>query len=148
MASDEAFGRMADLGVVASVQPSFLTSEANWMPARLGDSPYRFASMHSAGVNMIGGSDCPVERPNPLVGITAAVHREGWNDHEHLDPATALSLFTTHDLSPGSPAIWSYSTPPPTTPPPPSWPSSTTAAVKPCPPALAGMISRFYGSPD
>lgn len=105
VASDEAIGRMADLGVVASVQPAFLTSEANWVPARLGNRPaYRFATMHRAGVSMIGGSDCPVERPDPLVGISAAVNRTGWDDHEQLDLPTALSLFSATDLSPGGPA--------------------------------------------
>ncbi|MGA7269944.1 MAG: amidohydrolase family protein, partial [Acidimicrobiia bacterium] len=103
--SDAAIERMADLGVVASVQPAFLTSEADWLRSRLGErAPYRFATMQRAGVRMIGGSDCPVERPDPLVGIGAAVNREGLSDDEHLDVATALSLFAAHDLSPGSPA--------------------------------------------
>ena len=115
VASDAAIRRLADLGVVASVQPAFLGSEGDWVPARLGSSrsAYRFASMKDAGVRMIGGSDCPVEAPDPLQGIHAAVVRSGWNDDQHLTPCQALALFTTGParhfgvpppLAPGSPA--------------------------------------------
>lgn len=95
--SDTAVERLADRGVVASVQPSFLTSESDWVPTRLGSHrrPYRFATMHRAGVRMIGGSDSPVERPDPLAGIAAATGRKGWADGERLSLEAALSLYTT-----------------------------------------------------
>lgn len=113
--SDKAIGRFADTGVVASVQPSFLTSEADWVPARLGRGrdPYRFGSMRRAGVNMIGGSDCPVERPDPLVGMAAARQRAGWDESERLSVTDSLGLYTSaaarhfrrpRPLSVGSPA--------------------------------------------
>lgn len=94
---DGAITRLGSLGVVASVQPAFLTSEAGWVRRRLGEDrgAYRFASMARAGVVMIGGSDCPVERPDPLVGVAAAVHRRGWHDHEEVGLETALDWFTT-----------------------------------------------------
>lgn len=44
---------------------------------------------------MIGGSDCPVERPDPLVGIAAAVNRHGWDDGEALTADQALALYTS-----------------------------------------------------
>lgn len=113
--TDTAIRRFADTGVVASVQPSFLTSESSWVPARLGPdrSPYRFGSMRRAGVRMIGGSDCPVERPDPLVGIAAATHRKGWGDGERLSVKDSLALYTStaaahfgrsRPLAEGSPA--------------------------------------------
>lgn len=112
--SDEAIDRFASTGVIASIQPAFLTSEAGWAPTRLGPGrdPYRFASMQKAGVRMVGGSDCPVERPDPLVGIAAAVERRGWDDGENLPRDDALSLFTSAPgehfghlgLVPGGPA--------------------------------------------
>jgi predicted amidohydrolase YtcJ len=69
--------------------------------------------MAGAGVRMLGGSDCPVERPDPLLGIAAAVQRPGWDDDEHLSPDTAVRLFTREAqehferppaLEPGAPA--------------------------------------------
>lgn len=91
-----AITRMAKLGIVASIQPSFLTSEASWVPGRLGPgrAAYPFAAMQAAGVSLLGGSDCPVERPDPLAGIAAAVNRPGWDDGESLDIGSALALFT------------------------------------------------------
>jgi len=67
--------RMAALGVTASVQPAFVASEVEWLPKRLGprvDRTYSFRAMAEAGVPMVGGSDCPVEAPNPWEGIAAA----------------------------------------------------------------------------
>lgn len=95
--TDEAIARFAATGITASVQPAFLTSEADWVPARLGPdrAAYRFRSMAEAGVRMLGGSDCPVERPDPLLGIAAAVQRPGWGDGERLTPEGAAELFTT-----------------------------------------------------
>ena len=106
VASDDAIRRIASSGVVASVQPSFLTSEASWVPQRLGSRrpAYRFATMTTAGVEMVGGSDCPVERPDPLAGIAAAVNRPGWNDGEHLDVTNALGLFCSDRFEVGSAA--------------------------------------------
>lgn len=113
--TDGAIERMATSGVVASIQPSFLNSEGGWVPERLGPQrpAYRFASMAAAGVRMVGGSDCPVERPDPLAGIAAAIARPGWADREHLDPGAAVQLFSTDaashlgvepGLAPGGPA--------------------------------------------
>lgn len=113
--TDRAISRLAGTGIIASIQPSFLTSEATWVPGRLGPArpAYRFRTMAAAGVRLLGGSDCPVERPDPLVGVAAAVLRPGWDDDEHLTVAQALDLFTaaprTHfgrpaALAPGAPA--------------------------------------------
>lgn len=110
-----AVSRMAATGVVASVQPSFLASEGSWAPARLGPDrvAYPLRTLVDAGVMMIAGSDCPVERPDPLSGVSAAVHRPGWKDREHLSLEEAVSLYTeaaaSHfrrptPLRPGSPA--------------------------------------------
>lgn len=67
--------RMARLGVTASVQPSFITSETSWLGKRLGDrveNTYALAPMEEAGIRLLGGSDCPVESPNPWEGMAAA----------------------------------------------------------------------------
>ena len=67
--------RMANLGIAASVQPSFITSEVTWLHKRLGgrvEQTYAFGEMEEEGIRLRGGSDCPVETPNPWEGMAAA----------------------------------------------------------------------------
>jgi predicted amidohydrolase YtcJ len=88
--------RMAGLGVTASVQPAFLASE-DWLPKRLGEARmekvYPFRSLLEAGIQVIGGSDSPVELPDPEVGIRAAVDRYGLNQGQAMTEAQARALF-------------------------------------------------------
>ena len=92
-----AIERMARLGVTASVQPAFLASEGDWLEKRLGEERmgrvYPFRSLVEAGVNVIGGSDAPVELPDPVTGIGAAIDRPGFNPSESLTPDQAEGLF-------------------------------------------------------
>jgi len=95
--TDAAIERMARLGVTASVQPAFLASEGDWLEKRLGEERmsrvYPFRSLLEAGVNVIGGSDAPVELPDPATGIAAAIDRPGFNPSESLTPDQAEALF-------------------------------------------------------
>lgn len=95
--TDETIERMARMGVTASVQPAFLASEASWLVKRLGpermDRAYPFRSLLDAGVPLLGGSDSPVELPDPQTGITAAIDRHGINPGEALTRAQAEALF-------------------------------------------------------
>ena len=59
------------------------------------------------------GADCPVEPPDPLPAIAAAVHRPGWDDGQGLTVEEALALYTgwpadhfaaPPPLGPGAPA--------------------------------------------
>ncbi|MEX0863583.1 MAG: amidohydrolase family protein [Acidimicrobiia bacterium] len=90
--------RMAHLGVTASVQPAFLASEETWLEKRLGPErmgrAYPFRSLLEAGVPLLGGSDCPVEPPDPRIGINAAVDRHGINPDQALSREHAEALFT------------------------------------------------------
>lgn len=99
----EAIERMGRLGVTASVQPAFLASEAGWLVKRLGEERmnrvYPFRSLIEAGVPVIGGSDSPVEHPDPEVGIRAAVDRHRINPSESISEDQAKSLFA----APGRP---------------------------------------------
>ena len=95
--TDPTIDHMARLGVSASVQPAFLASEHHWLGKRLGkrvDLVYRFRSLLEAGVTVLGGSDAPVEYPDPIVGIDAAVNRRGVNPGESLTRDQAEALFT------------------------------------------------------
>ncbi len=92
--------RMADLGVTASVQPAFIASEVDWLEKRLGSraaSTYSLAALREAGVPMLGGSDCPVESPNPWWGMAAAAGPGG------LGNESAFRLFGD-ELRVGDPA--------------------------------------------
>ncbi len=114
--SPAAIARMAELNVVASVQPPFLASETGWLRGRIGErvgKVYPFASLRRAGILTVGGSDSPVEPPDPLLGIVAAQTRYGIAPAEALSGAEALALYTDDahralrlppPFTPGSPA--------------------------------------------
>ena len=71
--------RFKQLGVIPSMQPTHCTSDMHWAGARLGPTrvrgAYAWRSLLNTGVIIPGGSDFPVEQPNPLLGIYAAVTR-------------------------------------------------------------------------
>lgn len=100
------FARFADIPVIASMQPSHAIGDLHFAPARLGgarlDGAYAWRSLAEAGVTVVGGSDAPVERGDPLIEFYAAVARRDltgyqgpdWRADEALDRAAALRLFT------------------------------------------------------
>lgn len=99
--------RFARLGVIASIQPTHATSDMNMAEDRLGaeriKGAYAWRKLMKAGVRLAGGSDFPVELPNPFFGLYAAVTRQdrngrppgGWYGQEKLTREEALRLFTT-----------------------------------------------------
>lgn len=111
--------RFASLGVIASVQPTHCTSDMPWAPQRLGPSripwAYRWKSLLNAGAHLCGGSDAPVEDPDPRRGLFAAVTRQrpdhtppgGWNPAERLSPRQALALFTSGAAFAAKAETWS-----------------------------------------
>lgn len=70
---DDLIDRMAAMGVVACIQPSFAVSDAVTAHQRLGEEraagSYRWDALLAAGVRVIGGSDFPIEAMEPLVGL-------------------------------------------------------------------------------
>ncbi len=72
--------RFKQLGIIPSMQPTHCTSDMYWAEARLGTSrvlgAYAWRSLLNTGVIIPGGSDFPVENPNPILGIYAAVSRQ------------------------------------------------------------------------
>jgi predicted amidohydrolase YtcJ len=68
--------RMADLGVVACIQPGFAVSDVHSARLALGDrweESYRWDTLLAAGLRVIGGSDHPIESLEPLVGLNRLV---------------------------------------------------------------------------
>jgi hypothetical protein len=75
--------RFKQMGVVPSMQPTHCTSDMYWAEARLGSKrvrgAYAWRSLLETGVLIPGGSDFPVEDPNPLLGIYAGITRQDLN---------------------------------------------------------------------
>ncbi len=90
--------RFAELDVIASVQPAFMASETDWLERRLGQErmrrTYPFRALTDAGARLAGGSDCPVEPPDPIMGMAAARDRCGITPDQALTGAEALAMFT------------------------------------------------------
>jgi predicted amidohydrolase YtcJ len=97
--------RFRALGVLPSMQPTHCTSDMPWAPARLGPErlagAYAWRSLLATGTIIAGGSDFPVELPNPFHGIHAAVTRRprtgpgpGWQAEQRMTRAEAVRAFT------------------------------------------------------
>jgi len=98
--------RFAELGVIASMQPTHATSDMNMAEDRIGPERikggYAWRKLLDSGAIIASGSDFPVELPNPFHGLYAAVTRQdrnnlpagGWYAGEALSRAQALRSFT------------------------------------------------------
>jgi hypothetical protein len=98
--------RFAELGVIASYQPTHATSDMYWAEDRIGPQrirgAYAWRQMRESGARLVCGSDFPVESPNPFFGIYAAVTRQdqegwpagGWRPEERMTREEALACFT------------------------------------------------------
>ena len=98
--------RLAELGVVASMQPihatsDYITAERNW-GERAKDS-YALRTMLDSGATLVFGSDSPIESIDPMLGLHAAVTRQradgspgvdGWYPEQRLSIAEAVRGFT------------------------------------------------------
>jgi predicted amidohydrolase YtcJ len=97
--------RLAQAGVVASVQPVHLLTDwptADKVWGRRARYTYAFRSLLNHGTRLALGSDAPVAPLNPMLGIYAAVARqdergqpvEGWYPEERLSVAEAIQGYT------------------------------------------------------
>ncbi|MFT5430731.1 MAG: putative amidohydrolase YtcJ [Myxococcota bacterium] len=98
--------RFAQLGVVASMQPTHATSDMGWAEARVGSTrirgAYAWQRLKRAGATLAFGSDFPVESADPRLGIYAAVSRQsqageppgGWRAEERMTIDDALTAFS------------------------------------------------------
>ena len=89
----EDVGRFAAAGVVASVQPSHIASDASGALQRLGARSglaFPLRALADAGAVLAIGTDAPIEAPDPLPGLRCAVRRVG-RDGAALHPEQALT---------------------------------------------------------
>jgi hypothetical protein len=91
--------RMKEQNVVASVQPCVIASEFIVWKARdhLGEDRtrwlYPLKTLSEAGMHVAGGSDCPMEPLNPLLGIQTVVNRD-FHPEERISVWEALRMYT------------------------------------------------------
>lgn len=98
--------RLAPAGIIASMQPVHQISDRLMAEKRLGvdqlAGAYAWNSVLKAGAKIAFGSDVPFDTPNPFVGLSAAVSRQGmdgqplggWIPEERVSFEQALSGFT------------------------------------------------------
>ncbi|MFQ5527247.1 MAG: amidohydrolase [Thermoanaerobaculia bacterium] len=105
--------KMAEMGVIAEVQPYHAIDDMRWMEERIGERSrwaYAFKTLEDAGVLLSFGSDWPGTNAswypaNPMLGIYAAVTRRtlggepaaGWFPEERVSLETALAAFTVNN---------------------------------------------------
>jgi len=98
--------RFRELKVIPSMQPTHATSDMYWAEDRLGSERVKYAyawrSILNTKMLIAGGSDFPVESPNPLLGFFAACTRadknnypeSGWYGSQKMSREEALKAFT------------------------------------------------------
>lgn len=95
---DGAAERFAELGVVAVTEPGALEHETDWLEQCLGPDrlkrAYTLRTLVDAGATLAAGSDAPLDEPDPLAGIVAAVNRHGFQPAEGLTPNEAVAMYT------------------------------------------------------
>jgi predicted amidohydrolase YtcJ len=100
-------GRLAKLGIIASMQPVHAASDmvmADRYWGKRAALSYAWRTQLGHGARLAFGSDAPVESPNPFWGLHTAVTRcrqdgypgaEGWYPRERLALQEALQAYTT-----------------------------------------------------
>ena len=100
------FKRFAELGIIASMQPTHAISDKRWAESRLGEyrilGAYAWHLMQSYDVHVPFGTDFPVESINPYQTLYAAVSRQdtagepfgGWQPQEKLTIEEAIRCHT------------------------------------------------------
>ena len=98
--------RLAQLDVIASMQPIHATSDMKTAAAFWGERTkfsYAWRTMLDTGATLVFGSDAPVEKIDPLPGIHAAVTRrnaagepgnDGWHPEQKLTLSEVIFAFT------------------------------------------------------
>jgi predicted amidohydrolase YtcJ len=103
---DDDFRRFAEIGVVASMQPTHCISDKRFAEKRIGKErcrgAYAWKRLLDAGAKLAFGSDFFVEPINPLEGMYASVTRkdragepgDGWFPDQKLSMERAIELYT------------------------------------------------------
>ncbi len=94
--SPGAFNRFAQLGVIASMQPSHLLTDMAWAAERLGPErvkrAYAWRSFLDHGVTLAFGTDYPVESISPFRGLYSAITRQNEAGTQTFEPGERITL--------------------------------------------------------
>jgi len=97
--------RMKKLPVACVIQPSYVPSDIDMVPTRLGDHQKHacvWKDLVDAGLMLCGSSDAPIESLDPMCGIWALVNRTSydgkrtWRPDQKLALDEALHVYTTN----------------------------------------------------
>ena len=100
--------RMAELGIVVSIQPAQVFDDGGWAELRIGEErcrmTYAFHSLAAAGACLVSGSDWPVAPLDPLLGIYVAATRctangrfpGGWHPEQRISSLQAIEACTVN----------------------------------------------------
>jgi len=103
---DQDIPRFAELGVVASMQPTHCITDMHFCEKRIGrkrsGGAYAWKRLLDSGANIAFGTDYPVEPLDPLEGLYAAATRkprkggegDGWFPSQRLSMEKAIELYT------------------------------------------------------
>ena len=98
--------RFQELNIIPAIQATHCTSDMSWTEERLGKSrihqAFPWRSFLDLNIPVPGGSDAPIETPNPLEGIYASVTRQdkkgfpegGWYSDQKMTLEEAIKSYT------------------------------------------------------
>ncbi|HSH44644.1 MAG TPA: amidohydrolase, partial [Longimicrobiales bacterium] len=99
--------RFGELGVIAAMQGVHATSDAPWVPRRLGDEraengAYRWQDLWQSGAVVTNGTDAPVEDVDPIASFWATVTRRlpdggTFDPDQRLTREQALQSYTLNN---------------------------------------------------
>lgn len=103
LVDEKILGKLASLPVAIDMQPQFVQGEYLADIARLGEKRSKglhpLKSLLDRGIIVAGGSDAPIEIPNPLHGIYAAVTRRNFGEtHDGFGAPEKISRFEAVQL--------------------------------------------------
>lgn len=92
--------RIAGLNVCVDIEPSFVPTDYSIVSQRVGEDKAK--TMLGLGIHVGSGSDAPVEKIDPFLGLHAAVTRTdlngrpegGWNPEQRLTIEQVLNIYT------------------------------------------------------
>jgi predicted amidohydrolase YtcJ len=100
------FGRFAEIGIIASMQPTHAVEDKAWAEARLGPhritGAYAWRTLRRRGARLVFSSDLPGSDHDVFYGLHSAITRRdrelqppmGWYARQRLTPEEAVRAYT------------------------------------------------------